>query len=230
MYSSYQGTGLIGYPVIQEAEFSQGATITLTMVTDTVNKIFVSNFQHENYNNLVLSQDQIAQGSFSAVALGPSSLKLASQSTGLIAGRYLYDVSATSPDGTVSVSSLKEFKLLSSITASLSGQVQPVQGVQQLIDISLAAHNASLSAHPSLSGGSGGGAQFDLEFSQASLTSGDMLPVLHTLPSAPSAVTVYDELGNRVSLGWKILSSSTFEIDFADFVPIAGLWQLSATN
>ena len=229
MYTSYSGTGLIGRPIIQETEFSQGATITLTIATNTVDKVFVSNFQHEDYDRLAL-QGQLAQGSFSTVALGPSSLRLVSQSTGLIAGRYLYDVSATSSDGTVSVSSMKEFKLLSSVTASLGGSVQPVLGVQQLIDATVASHNSSLSAHPSLTGGSGGGAQFDLEFSQTSLTSGDMLPVLHTLSSAPSAVAVYDESGNKVSLGWKTLNSSAFEIDFADFVPIAGIWQLSATN
>ena len=229
MYTGYRGTGTVGRPVIQETEFSQGATITLTIATDTVDKVFVSNFQHEDYDHLTL-QGQIAQGSFSTVALGPSFLKLVSQSTGLIAGRYLYDVSATSLDGTVSVSSMKEFKLLSSVTASLGGSVQPVLGIQQLINASVALHNVSLSAHPSLASGSGDGAQFDLEFSQTSLTSGDMLPVLHTLPSAPSAVAVYDESGNRVAIGWKTLSSTAFEIDFADFVPIAGTWLLSATN
>ena len=233
MYTGYPGTGVIGRPVIQETEFSQGATIILSVAVPTLGRTFVSNFKHENLSALTMLPGQLAQGGFTVSVFSANELRLSSPSDGLISGRYLYDITATDSVGNVFVSSLKEFKLLGSVIAN--GSVLPVvNSTQQLIDLSIAAHNVNLSAHPSLtggsSGGSSGGAQFDLAFSQANLTSGDLLPVIHTLPSLPSAVTVYDETGNKVALGWKTLSDTAFEIDFSDFVPIVGTWRLSATN
>jgi hypothetical protein len=236
MYSSYQGTARIGLPLIQETEFSQGETISLIVQVagTTGGKTYLSNFQHENFGNL--APEAIGQGSFTVLVLDGSTIQLTSHSLGLATGRYIYDILATDLSGNSSVSSLKEFKVAQSVTNSLSsgGSVAPtVNSTQQLIDSRIAEHNANLSAHPSLSGGSGGGgggAQFDLTFTQATLTSGDLLPVQHTLPSAPSAVSVYDSYGAAVALGHRVLSSTTFEIDLADFVPLSGTWSLSATN
>ena len=142
MYVGYSGTGTVGSPVIQEIEFSQGETITLALAVDTAGKTFVSDFRHEghgsDFGNL------LSEGSFTVETLGPSKIQLSSPSAGLAAGRYLYDVVSANSLGEISVSGLKEFKLLSSESVTGSGSVLPiVNGTQQLINASIAAYSAS---------------------------------------------------------------------------------------
>lgn len=65
-------------------------------------------------------------------------------------------------------------------------------------------------------------------FIQSDLIDG-ILSTLNTLPTAPSAVMVYDNLGEAVMIGFRVFEGNILA-DLSDFIPIAGTWKISITN
>lgn len=233
------GTAVIGLPVRQEVEVSQGSdlSIDVSVPIGTAGTSFVSNFRHERFGTSalpILTAGQVAQGSFSVNVTSNNTVQLRSGTSLLLPGRYLYDISATSSYGT-SVSSLREFRVLGSVTGGVGSAITPpVNSVQQLIDASVARaiteHNTNLSAHPGITIGSGGSAQFDVTFTDAQLTVSGVFVTPNLLPTLPSSITVYNNVGVTVIPASVSSTLASIVIDLADFAPLLGIWSLSVTN
>lgn len=227
------GTAVIGMPLRQELEVQSGQDLVIDVAVPggTLGKTFVSNFRHVLVGTAAEPPPQpgvVLQGSFLAVVLNNATLQLSTPTATLLPGRYLYDIAATSVGGTF-VSTLREFRILGSLSGPGAGSVlPPVDSVSELISSAIQAHNNSLTAHPGLSSGSA--SQFELEFSDSSLSSAGYLVLANPLPTIPSSVTVYDEAGETVLPGSVLASLSSISVELEDFRPLAGTWRLALSN
>lgn len=226
------GTALIGQPIRQEVEARSGEDLAIEVLVPggTSGKIFVSNFRHEQLANPPpgLPSGIVLEGSFTCTVLDSAKVLLSTPTASLLPGRYIYDLAVSNGSAT-SVSSLREFVLLGSLSAGAGGTaLPPVDSVAELISSAIQAHNNSLTAHPGLSSGSA--SQFELEFSDSSLSSAGYLVLANPLPTIPSSVTVYDEAGETVLPGSILASLSSISVELEDFRPLAGTWRLALSN
>lgn len=77
----------------------------------------------------------------------------------------------------------------------------------------------------------GGAADYERTFTQGDLSISGLLPVVHGLGSSPSAIAIYDPLGEPVEPDyWRVLSATTLEVSLFSFAPILGVWRLSVVN
>jgi hypothetical protein len=72
------------------------------------------------------------------------------------------------------------------------------------------------------------GSTIESGFIQSDLIDG-ILSTLNTLPTAPSGVMVYDNLGEAVMIGFRVFEGNILA-DLSDFIPITGIWKISITN
>lgn len=236
MPSKVPGTAVIGRPIRDESEIALGSNLSIRVAAPggTAGKTYVSNFRHETYvspTDPTPPPGLFLIGSFS-ITTTPAEVVLETSTDLLAPGRFVYDIVSTEPNpvsgqpSIVSTSSLREFIVNGSITSAGTGTapLPPDGGLAGLI----ATHNSDPDAHGGLSGG--GVAEYEITFTDADLSSGDILVKLHGLPSRPSGVLVYDADDATVDPSWVRVSQSAIEIDFSDFRPLAGTWRLSAVK
>ena len=189
---------------------------------------------------------------------GQVRLRLTSAQTANRVGRFLW--SGTVTDGAeVTALEANEFYIVEGISGEFGEPIgTPDYGdLLTEVDVRIANHadNYGLGAHipllgistvliqdgavtlaklaPGLGGGGGGGsgATPDISFTQASLTVASILPVPnHGLGVYPSAIAIYDEIGNQVMPDhWRALTLNSLEIGLESYAPITGTWILSIT-
>lgn len=102
-------------------------------------------------------------------------------------------------------------------------QVRP-SGRSQVVEVGIPGP-----AGPPGSGDGSGAGSVEREFTQADLSIAGVLPFIHGLGSDPSGVTVYDSQGETVTPdGWQRVSTQAIAVNLVSFVPISGIWKISA--
>jgi hypothetical protein len=136
---------------------------------------------------------------------------------------YVWDLRVTPPFG-------EPFKLRygrAVVVAAVSGEPSTEQTVEGAIAAAIARHNADLLAHPDLQLG-GSSSSYEIAFDQATLTIANILIVTHNLGTYPSAVTIYDQVGELIEPDRiEVLSINMLAITLDTFAPIAGTWRVS---
>lgn len=95
----------------------------------------------------------------------------------------------------------------------------------------IAAHNGDANAHPNLAIGGGSNAlEYEILFTDASLSIAGLLPILHGLGSFPSSISVWTGQGVEIKpAGVQYSSTNAIAIDLKPFRPLVGQWRAVIT-